>query len=55
VSRKKGGKPVFTITLRRANGRWVKEATRHSKYAAKTLAQAWEEAHDSGYYVEITP
>lgn len=47
-------KQMFTITLRRADGRWVKEATRPSRYAAKKLAQAWEDTH-ADCYVEIAP
>ena len=50
-----GSKTIYTVTLRRENGRFVKEAQRTSKYAAKKLAQHWEDTHDSGYYVEINP
>lgn len=48
-------KTIYTVTLRRANGRWVKEAQRPSRYAAKKLAEAWEEKYDDAYYVEIHP
>jgi hypothetical protein len=45
---------VWTITLRRIDGRFVKESTRTSKYAAKKLRQQWEDLHDEAHYVEVT-
>lgn len=45
-------RPVFTVILRRANGRYVKQAQRSSRYAAKLLAEAWDEKHP-GMYTEI--
>jgi hypothetical protein len=48
-------KTIYTVTLRQENGRWVKEAQRHSKYAAKKLADAWNEKYDHTFYVEIAP
>lgn len=42
----------FKVILRRENGRFVKEATRPSRYAAKQLAERWEDKHPE-MYVEI--
>ena len=47
------GKKTYTITLRRSNGRYVKSAQRHSKYAAKKAKEQWEGRYDDTYYVEI--
>ena len=44
----------FKVILRRENGRFVKEAIRDSKYAAKKLAERWEEKHPE-MYTEIEP
>lgn len=44
----------YMVTLRRANGRFVKEATRPSRYAAKKLAWSWEAKHPE-MYAEINP
>ena len=44
---------TFTVTLRRANGRFVKETNRPSRYAAKKVAAFWEAKYDESYYVEI--
>jgi len=48
-------KPTITITLRRTNGRFVKAAQRHSRYAAKKVVDRWTYEYDSAsYYIEIT-
>ena len=47
------GEQLFKVTLYRTNGRYVKHATRNSKYAAKSLKRSWNELYDSGYYVEV--
>ena len=39
----------FKVILRRANGRFVKEAILPSKYAAKQLAARWDEKHPEMY------
>lgn len=46
---------TFKVILRRDNGRFVKETSRSSRYAAKKVAARWEDAHDETYYVEIVP
>lgn len=46
-------RPVFTVVLRRSNGRFVREEKRPSRYSAKKLAARWEDIYDSSYYVEI--
>lgn len=43
---------TWTITLRRANGRFVKSTQRHSKYAVKKVVEAWEDKHPD-CYVEV--
>lgn len=53
LMKKDTSRPVFTVVLRRSNGRFVQEARRPSRYAAKRLAKFWEERYDSEYYVEI--
>lgn len=45
---------LYVVTLRRANGRFVKESIVRSKYAAKILQQAWEIKYDGGYYIEVS-
>ena len=54
MSRKQGERPVFTVILRRSRGRYVKEAQRFSRYAAKQLAAAWEEKYDDNLWRPIT-
>lgn len=43
----------YRVTLRRSNGRFVREFTGLSKYAAKLRKGYLEDKHGSSYYVEI--
>jgi hypothetical protein len=43
----------YEVVLRRANGRYVKEAVARSHYAAKQIKKKWEERYDGTYYVEL--
>lgn len=48
------GPKEYTVTLRRSRGRFVKQKTVPSKYAAKKLRQLWEDKYDHTYTVETT-
>jgi hypothetical protein len=46
---------LYRVVLRRANGRFVKQSEPTSKYAAKKLAEYYEQTHDQSYYTEVEP
>jgi hypothetical protein len=48
-------KTKYRLTIRRSNGRLVREYGNLSKYAAKVRRDELEDKYDSGYYVELTP
>jgi len=48
-----GRDAVYTVTVRRYNGRHMQAYTRNSEYSAKKLKRELEEKYDDTYYISI--